>query len=67
MAFFGDPAATHPPFVTVVYHMIVQLVADFPEKPLFQVKLFCSRGGRSGQHPINQGDKAVLQESCFVT
>jgi len=39
----------HPPFVMVIYHMIVQLVADFPEKPLFQAKSFCSWGGRSGQ------------------
>ena len=35
-AFFGDPAAMHLPLAMVVDHMIVQLVADFPEKPLLR-------------------------------
>jgi hypothetical protein len=44
--------------VMVVYHRIVQLVADFPEKPLLweglEMKSFCKRGGRkSGGGPEN--------------
>jgi len=61
MTFFGDPAAKHPLLVMVVYHTIVQLVADFLEKPLLrdglEMKLFCKWNGRSGLRKLDLGHR----------